>query len=344
MDEGYNFDNLNILKEQLEKEVSPEEILLHYFGDFDVPSKHMSPFRNEKNASFSIYYTIDGKLRWKDWGCIDKNSSGDPIGYVAKLEGINYYAAVNLIYDEMVKGKVRVPAEYVKKVKDGKNKPKVYSKGVRIRRYWKDYEVNYWDKLDASPKLMMKVFKTFPSDGVWFNNYRWHKSLLNDPLFIYLFNKAKESWKAYRPYSKDKDEKFKSNNINNHIQGFEDLPDSGNLVVITSAQKDRIPFYHAGIPSIAPHNENIVLRKSIMEDLKRRFIYVICAMNNDATGMKSNKTYSDLYNIPYWHVPFAFKDSTDPSDLYSNFGKNEFMRSIQDLIKLNRSPRLNVPY
>ncbi len=333
-DFDYNLDDIIIKdKAELHEHVTDEEIMLFYYGDFDIDGSYMSPFREETSPSFGIFYNSQGLLRWKDWGLFEQ--AQDAIAYVQKIKEVRFHQALTLIYEEIVMGKdPRATTKDIYKLT--KNKGGTYTKGVKIRRYWKDFEVAYWARLRATPELLMKRFKIYPCEGVWFNSLKWHGSIKGDPLFLYLFCKTTESWKAYRPKSKIKEDKFKTNNITNHIQGFDDLPKKGRVVVITSSQKDRIPWYHAKIHSIAPHNENIILGEAIMNDLKTRFKYVIVNMNSDSTGLKANAEYVRRYQIISWHVPLDYVTCTDPTELWVTHGEEAFMKEVDHILELNK--------
>lgn len=334
LDDKINYDFNNVIisnKKELNSHVTDEEIMLFYYGEFEIDEQYMSPFRHETSPSFSIFYNTYGWLRWKDWGLFEK--AQDAVAYVCKIKNLNFYSALNVIYDEIVNGDVkRTSTKSIYKIT--KNKGNRYTKGVKIRRSWRQHEIEYWSMLDVTIETLTNKFNIYPCDGIWFNKILWHKSQVNDPLFIYLFNKSTESWKAYRPKCSDSKNKFKVNNITNHIQGYSDLPKTGNVLVITSSQKDRIPFYvHAGLHSIAPHNEGIIIDKFIINDLKSRFKNIYVCMNNDTTGLKSNSEHVKRYDIKSWHVPIKYK-AKDPTELYAKYGKDVFLNEINHITSL----------
>ena len=59
---------------ELLRYISEDDILLKYLNIPQIPCLINSPFRDDKNPSFSIYYDKKtGKIRWRDFGT---NESG----------------------------------------------------------------------------------------------------------------------------------------------------------------------------------------------------------------------------------------------------------------------------
>lgn len=334
-------------KQELNKYISDEEIYLHYFGNFEIDVPYLSPFRTEMNPSFNFRYHPESReVKWIDFGlepqfkdCVEyyiqmmKSSLGISCSYRKALQSIYEECVLNdnSKVDQQDVSAIRNQVATYRKNNRGMAR---FSKGVKFRNRYHDFEKAYYDKLDITPRELMLHFDTYPCDGIWFNKRLHHRSKPHDPLFVYMFNKDKEIWKTYRPYAQNKSLRFKSNNVENHIQGFKDLPREGKVVVITSSQKDRIPWWHAGIPSIAEHNENIITKPDVINNLKQRFRHVIANMNNDETGIRMNNQYRATYGIQAWKTPDYFFNVTDPSDLYMKKGRKTWLGAIQPILKL----------
>ena len=170
-------------KEELNKYISDEQILTHYFGEFDAGHWYESPFRIETTASFTITFYND-KWVWRDFG-IDKFPH-DAIDFVQQQFGINYHTAIQKIYDEIVEGNTTF-------LKITKKIPKSTKKdvGLRLWKDYKDFEKEYWNQADIDFKLLINKYRVFPCE-VWNNQLKLHRSKLNDPYFVYLFDKKKK--------------------------------------------------------------------------------------------------------------------------------------------------------
>jgi len=84
----------------------PLDTLMAMLGHGEAAKpKSKSPFREEKNASFGIYRSADGRLRWKDHGT---GEGGDEVDYIATLYKIPNAEAVKQ-YIELAGGKRTEP-------------------------------------------------------------------------------------------------------------------------------------------------------------------------------------------------------------------------------------------
>lgn len=87
------------------------------------------------------------------------------------------------------------------------------------------------------------------------------------------------------------------------IQGYNQLPNKGELLIITASLKDALCLTAIGINAIAPQSENTTLSSSVIEELKTRFNKVFIMFDTDNAGIKNALKFSKLYNIPYLMLP-----------------------------------------
>lgn len=315
-------------KKELNKYISDENIIIHYFGHFDLHRFYHS-LRQESNASLQFSY-YNNELKWRDFGI--SLTPKDAVEFVMfyykeiKKENLTYQQALNRIYKEVE----------IKQVDKKRYKiPKKVS--LRYRSRFRAYELKYWNQYCISEEILKK-FKVYPCE-VWSGNILWHRSVKDDPCFVYLWNKEKLIWKAYRPYAKEEIikgvkvlKKFYANNVTNHIQGYEFLPEEGDLLIITKSYKDVIALYTLGYFAIAPHSESLFISEKILEELKQRFKKIVVIYDNDDTGVKKCTEFTNKYNLDYWNVPKDYLKCKDPSDLIKNYGRNELLRHLNNIV------------
>jgi hypothetical protein len=294
---------------------SNEEIMLHFFGDFELGEKYKSPFRNEVDPSFVIFYDLYGRLMWRDFGKSTGQIMGDAIQYVRELyPDKSFLDITNYIYKSLLKS--NIPKQRCEELRNT-----LVEKDIRIKvnSKWTERTHAYW-KQYGIPIDVLEKYNVKPCSQQWANGvlkYEWSDS---DPSFAYLY--AKDSFKLYRPYAVDRKHKFKSKNINNVIQGLKQLPKTGTTVLITKSLKDIMVWDVLGIPSIAPNSESSFPPKEIIEDLKKRFENVIINFDNDETGIKFSKKFSSEHNLKEYFIPD--KNSKDISDFVLSKPKNEW--------------------
>jgi 5S rRNA maturation endonuclease (ribonuclease M5) len=98
------------------------------------------------------------------------------------------------------------------------------------------------------------------------------------------------------------------------IQGIDQLPEKGELLIITKSLKDVMLLSELGYYAIAPNSETHGLDLKIVENLKERFTNVILFFDNDEPGEKASEVFSELYKIK--SIFLDKKDAKDISDFY----------------------------
>jgi len=167
----------------------------------------------------------------------------------------------------------------------------------------------------VSKKILLK-FAVEPISHFWVNNNRFTcKSI------TYAF-KFKNRYKIYSPYE-DKN-KWLSNTNKTDVQGYNQLPDKGERLIITSSLKDVMCLHAAGYYAIAMQSEMQIPSEKLISELNTRFNTIEILYDNDFTkednpGQLMAKKISNLYGFRNICLPQTF-ESKDPSDLVSRVG------------------------
>ena len=91
-------------------------------------------------------------------------------------------------------------------------------------------------------------------------------------------------------------------------------------------------FYSMGITAIAPNSETQFIPEPVLEDLKKRFKYIVVLFDNDETGIKFlNKVKREHPELIYTWIP---RDSgaKDISDYYALYKKDKTIKLIKEFI------------
>lgn len=307
-------------KEELNAYISDEQIFSYYFGDFYNNHWYASPFRpNEKNFSFRISY-YNNKWVWTDFG--ESVYPNDVVEFVKRIYKLDYYSALQRIYDEIVKGTTGF-------IKVTSKPPTVAKKEVSIK-IWKDYkswEYDFWGRGGIPEYQLVSKYGIYIGE-VWNNGLRIHTSVQDDPYYIYLFDRVKKSWKGYKPLTKRSELKFFSNNIASHIQGWElmlSYVGKSDVVFITKSYKDVVLLDQLGYPAVAPHTESMFLDPWDIGFLKAKFKYIYVFYDNDSTGINNCIKFTEEYGLYYINVPHGLntieKPTKDPWDVRVNYSR-----------------------
>lgn len=287
----FSFANSEISLEEFKNHISNEDIFYYYLGDFENNSWFSSPWRNDSDPSLRISY-YKNKWVWTDFG--EDARPKDGISFIMRYYNISFYEAIQ-------KGWQDITSNGLKPVK--KNVIKHDNKSYCNIRNLLDFELEYWEKADISKKDL-DLFNVY-SGEIRNNSILWHSSKKEDPLYIYMWDKKIPIYKGYRPFAPNSKLKFYSKNISGHIQGWDKLPITGDIVIITKSYKDVIIWYKLGYPAIAPHSENMFISLFDLYELESRFKHIYINYDNDDTGVKKSIQYSSEHNLKYFNLPIS---------------------------------------
>lgn len=260
--------------------VTEYDIYARYLGQFKVGFIYNSPFRKDKNPSFGIFRSKKtGKLLFKDHG---NGECGDVIKFVELYTGItNYNDLLNQIVKDM-----RITNKTVLKSTKESDKSDETVIGV-VRQDWTEVDKQYWSQFGISLKTLKKYnvssIKYYLCDGVVKGVYKD-----SNPMYAY---KVYDRFKIYRPLA-DKYTKWRNNLTPYDIQGYEQLPKKGDLLIITKSMKDVMCLYEMGYTAISPASESTFLTPDVIDALKLRFKRILICFDRDISGVKNMRKIS----------------------------------------------------
>lgn len=311
--------------------LTEEQIFGFYIGS-EIKSKKLfrSKLRNDKNPTCSMYRNKSGSLIYKDFAT---DQYLNCFGYVMELFRCDYYTALriiandfNIVHDDsFVRNSGRIiPKEF-------KIEEKEFSRIQIEAKDFSEQELKWWEKFGITKEILDK-YNVYSCKHVFLNGQLIAKSQQHCPIFGYYGKKyqGNELWKIYFP--KRKESRFMGNYPSKKMQGYEQLPKSGKICVITKSQKDCMTLYSLGIPACAPNSETVIPSENIIKDLKSRFKYIICLWDNDYTGIsflnKFKKKYPELI---YTWIPRKL-GAKDISDFYKENGKQKTLDLIKEFL------------
>ena len=327
-------------KDLILSKLSEEQIFSFYIGS-EIRSKKLfrSKLRNDKNPTCSMYRSKSGALIYKDFAT---NQHLNCFAYVMELFKCDYYSALKIIANDF---------NIVRDSSIVKNRGKIISKDFRIEEKefskiqveiqdFTELELKWWSKYGITPDILKK-YNVYSCKHVFLNDQLVAKSQQHCPIFGYYGKKyqGNELWKIYFP--KRKEYRFMGNYPSRKMQGYEQLPKTGKVCVITKSQKDCMTLYSLGIPACAPNSETVIPNEAIISDLKSRFKYIICLWDNDYTGISFLNKFRHKYpELIYTWIPRALK-AKDISDYYKENGKKETINLIKEFFVWLKENRQN---
>lgn len=286
-----SFENFEVTYNDFISAISDEDIYSYYLGEFEDNSWFSAPWRTDTDPSLRISY-YEGKWVWTDFG-EDPRPKG-AIDFIKRYYEVGFVQALQHGYHDILNSNVNGKKKTVIKYEN-----KSYCK---IRNLL-DYELEYWNQANITKKDL-DYFNVY-SGEIRHNGMLWHKSKEKDPLFIYMWDKKIPIYKGYRPFAPDSKLKFYSKNTSGHIQGWDKLPEKGNILIITKSNKDIIVWSKLNYPAIAPHSENMFISSFDLYALQSRFKHIYVNYDNDDVGVKKSTQYSSEHNLKYFNLPIS---------------------------------------
>ena len=318
----------NITLDWILSRVTEYEIYAHYLGEFKVGAIYNSPFRKDKNPSFGIYYSKRSRqLLFKDHGTGD---CGNVIKFVSLMTGLtNYNDILKNIVDRLSitpDTKLDSSKQYI---------PSTETVIGIVRQPFTQVDLDYWSQFNISEKTLKKFnvssIKYYLCNGIVKGIYKE-----DNPMYAY---KVFNNFKIYRPLG-DKYTKWRNNLSQDDIQGWEQLPKKGNILIITKSLKDVMCLHEMGIPAISPSSESTFISDAALEALKKRFKRILVCFDRDVPGVRYLRKISLKTGLEGFLLNKKLK-SKDISDSIKLNGFEETKKFIEKEITKSLNRRLN---
>lgn len=323
-----------ITKEFLLSKFNEETFMTYYLG---IPVKKglfKSPLRGDHVPTCSFFRNKAGELIFKDFSGA---FYGNFINVVMYKYQCNYYKALKIIASDFGLIGTSIKKTPIKVQETFKDSGQSVI-NVEIQDFT-EQELKWWNKYGITEKILKK-FKVYSCKNVWLNGNYFAKSAQNNMMFGYYggIKDKVELWRIYFPQRKEY--RFLSNWNSNKIQGFNQLPKTGNVLVITKSMKDVMTLYSVGIPAIAPNSETLFISDNVLSNLKERFNRIFVLYDNDLPGISNMNKIKKLHpELNYLWIPRE-TGAKDISDLYKLLGKKNFNVFLKEKLVWLKS-RLN---
>lgn len=340
--------NLNDLNK---KSYITKEKLLTYITDWDVYRMYIqnkdlninkvfnSPLRNDEKPSFGLFIGESGEICFKDFNV----SSGDFIKFVQLKFGLNYYEALskividfNLESDFIVKKNEKT--EYKKNnITENKKREDIiadlntYKLGKKSRN-WILKDISFWNNFGIKKKTL-ELYNVSPVSHLFIGD-----KIITCSNLTYCFTENKDNvitYKIYQPFNKEY--KWLNNHNSSVWQGWTQLPEKGDILIITKSLKDVMSIKDVcGIPSVSLQTESSKPKLKIILELKQRFKKIFLLYDNDFDkeinwGNTFGKELCKEFDLKQIEIDSKFK-SKDFSDLVKNYKETFAKNYLIDLI------------
>lgn len=328
-----------ITKELILSRFSEEQLMEYYLHLPVKKGLFRSPLRRDKQPTCSFYRNKSGTLIFKDFATGQHLNIFDVVQSIFRCD---YFESLRIIANDF--GIVRDNALHKNPGKINLNPIKIKDKEIsKIQievQEFTDGELKWWGKYGIS-KDILKRFNVYSCKHVFLNDQLFAESQQHCPIFGYYGKKYQglELWRCYFP--KRTSFRFITNWPSKKIQGYDQLPKKGKLLVITKSMKDSMCLYSCGITACAPNSENLFISDKVLEDLKSRFKNIVVLYDNDRPGLYNMaKIRREHPELTYVFIPKRY-GSKDISDFYKGHGRKETLNLIKTFILWLKEHRQN---
>jgi hypothetical protein len=277
-------------------EVHTEEYYMSYYLGIPIQKGlFCSPLRVDNNPTCSFFRTQNDKvLKMKDFAT---GFSGDFINIVMLKRNVTYYQALRIVANDFDIINYPNLEKTVSVAQDEgiiieANTPAIIQ--VTIGEF-SNKDLRWWKQFGISEETLKK-YRVFRANHVFLNGSVISTYQDYDPSYAYYFGKRDglELWKIYYPLRK----KYRFLLNCAVTQGLDQLPNNGNILVVTKSLKDVMSLHELGISAIAPQAESVVVDPKVIEKLKPFYKYIVFNGDWDAAGkqfmIKNRKLYGGL--------------------------------------------------
>ena len=294
--------------EDLLSKIDDYDIYAYYMGNFTVGKLYNSPLRtDDKDPSFAIFRGRRGNLMFKDHG---SGESGNAISFIKLIDHITDQQTLERQLLKIIRST---------KPTDIRNRTVVRSTDYTVdigivRQPFTKIDIDYWNQfnisLDTLNKFQVFSIKYYLSNKIVKGIYKD-----DNPMYAY---KVFDKFKIYRPLA-SKYTKWRTNLTTKDVQGLAQIPEKGNLLIITKSLKDVMVLYEMGYTAISAASETTFIPEDILSGLKEKWKYIVLLYDRDKAGMQNARKYSKQYGLPAFFINKRFK-SKDISDAVKNCG------------------------
>ena len=316
-----------VTKGYLLSKYSEETYMEYYLGIKVKKGLFRSPLRQDNTPTCSFYRNKSGELIFHDFS---GDFYGNFINVVMRKYNVGYYKAIEIIAKDFgfIEGSEDVEVIIPKsKAKIEKSEPANIQ--VEIKEFTKK-ELSWWKEYGITKEILNK-FHVYSCKNIFLNGELVNTN--NNNLIFGYYGGKKDKLELWRIYFPGRDTyRFLTNWPSKKIQGFSELPKDGKLLVITKSMKDCMTLYSLGISAIAPNSEHIFISDNMLDNLKKRFKYIVVMYDNDLPGISNMKKIKKKHpELIYYFIPRKY-NAKDISDFYKMYKKKRTISFIKETI------------
>lgn len=337
--------NLNktfITKQDILKQYTDLDVYRLYMDeDVSFKGNMSSPLRKDVKPSFGFFMGESNEICFNDF----VHGTGDFVKFVMLKFNLSWFEALSKIAldlgiadDYIVKNtfKTNVKTNSFSTSREELIKEHNAKTLGKTSREWTLKDLSFWNQYGIT-KNTLDLYRVCP---VSYLHVGINKTIIPADPLAYSYTElkdGKETFKIYQP----ENEFYKW--LNNHDeavwQGWEQLPKSGEQLIITKSLKDVMSIRDVvGIPAVSLQTESAIPKEHVLEQLKSRFDTVYILYDNDFDkpvnwGRQFGQKIAEHFSL--WQIEIGEElHVKDFSDLVKVHGEKIAREYLLELLKV----------
>ena len=318
------------------KYISEYDIFKYYCKNFeDIEISFCSELRVDNKPGCRIYITGENTLRYKDFASGENYNCWN---YIMIKYGCTFYESLDIVANDfkISNKKITISPNLIIGKDSISIQPKIIKKVPSVitimPQNWRLEDYQYWNQYSINFDLLQE-YNVIPSKYVYLTKgikrhiFEYNKY---NPCYAYKFTyEGTTSYKIYWPLNKDKARKWLfSGGSSKNIEGYDQLPLHGDILILTKSLKDCMCYNLVGYPAISLQGEANKLEQDFVTKLLKRFNKIIINYDNDEQGIISTTKLVEQYQFQYFYIDKA----KDLSDYIKDNGLDKAKELINKLI------------
>ncbi len=336
-------------RERILQHIEPLDIFRFYIKeDFIVGKAMSSPFRDDTVPSFAIFenkkvvITDYQRFLYKDFVL----GGGNCFTFVKMLFGyvswFDAYSRIAVDFQIDDKYTVRKGMERLRNYEQIKDYTPDKRKSLDIKVKIRDIEnrdMMFWKEFGIT-SLTLKAYDVYPISHIFITPQGGREVVISADSYAYAFRETKDgkdTFKIYQPFSRYK---WMSSHNDSVWQGWKQLPDKHDYLIITKSLKDVMAIGCSGLdmPSVSLQAESVKPKDHIVKELKDRFDTIYLLYDNDFDKKENwGQKFANNLCLQHGFINLCLpqkEDCKDFSDLVQKKGMDKATKIVQELIRV----------
>ena len=195
-------------------------------------------------------------------------------------------------------------------------------------QHWTSNDVKYWAQFGIN-KDLLELYNVYSAKYVFLNKKLLLRYSTYNPIYCYKFEDNRV--KVYRPLADKTKFKWMSNINADIIQGWDQLPQYDDSLIITKSMKDVMCLNVLGFAAVAPQSETTHISNEIIDELRSRFKNIYILFDKDEAGIAGSHALCQRINN--CKVVFLNTEYKDVSDNFYIYGRDRTKDLVETIIK-----------